>query len=57
MLNRPEANAYNRRQSNLLTVTTIEAMTIVPASSTGKLPVSVARLMIEPSPIVVIVWP
>jgi hypothetical protein len=35
-------------------VTTIEAVTIVPASSTGKLPVSVARLMMEPNPIVVL---
>ena len=57
MLNRPEANAYKRRQSSLFTVTTIDAMTSVPASKTAKLPVSVAPLMIEPNPMVVIVRP
>ena len=37
-LYRVEAKAYNRRQTSRLTVTTIEAMTMVAASSTGKFP-------------------
>src|SRR5260370_20868677 len=57
MLNRPEANLYNRRQSSRLTVTTIEAITIVAASSVGKFPASVARLMTAPNPVVVMVCP
>ena len=57
MLNRPDANAYNRRQSSRLTVTTIEAITIVAASSVGKFPVSVARLITAPNPVVVKVCP
>src|SRR5664279_6120101 len=38
-------------------VTTIDAMTIVAASRAGKFPVSVARLMTAPSPVVVKVCP
>src|ERR1039458_2162027 len=57
MLNRPDANVYNRRQSSRFTVTTIDAMTIVAASRAGKFPVSVARLMTAPNPVVVMVCP
>src|ERR1035438_10522344 len=57
MLNRPDANVYNRRQRSRFTVTTIDAMTIVAASRAGKFPVSVARLMTAPSPMVVMVCP
>jgi len=55
MLNRPDANVYNRRHRSRLTVTTIDAMTIVAASSAGKFAVSVARLMTAPNPVVVMV--
>src|ERR1019366_3677044 len=57
MLNRPDDNAYNRRQNSRLMVTTIEAITMVAASSVGKFPASVAPLMTAPNPVVVMVWP
>src|SRR5271169_2395151 len=51
-LNLVAASAYKGRQSRRLMVTTITAITTVAASSTRKLPLSVAWLITAPSPVV-----
>jgi hypothetical protein len=49
--------ARSRRQSRRLIVTTSAAMSSVLASSIGKFPVSVARLIDAPRPVIVNVCP
>ena len=56
-LYRVEASPYNRRHTSRLNVTTIAAMTTVAPSKVAKSPLSVARLISAPSPVVEMVCP